>query len=61
MVNGANISIKLKEKKNNKFTEYILTVKNKAKVKGKFFDSIIITTDNTIHPVIRIPVLGNIL
>lgn len=60
-VNGNNISVKLKKKNNQKFTKYILTVKNTAKVKGKFFDSVIIKTDNKIHPDIRIPVLGNIL
>jgi len=60
-VNGDNISVKLEKNNNQKFTEYILTVKNTAKVKGKFFDSVIIKTDNKIHPDIRIPVLGNIL
>jgi len=60
-VNGDNISIKLDKKNDQKFTEYVLTVKNTAKVKGKYFDSVIIKTDNKIHPDIRIPVLGNIL
>jgi len=60
-VNGDNISVKLEKKNDQKITEYVLTVKNTAKVKGKYFDSVIIKTDNKIHPDIRITVLGNIL
>ncbi|RPH51355.1 MAG: hypothetical protein EHM85_07005 [Desulfobacteraceae bacterium] len=60
-LNGDNISLKLEKKNDQKLPEYILTVKNTAKVKGKYFDSVIIKTDNRIHPDIRIPVLGNIL
>lgn len=59
-VYGENISIKLEKKENSRVAEYLLTVKNTAKVKGKYFDSVIINTDNRIHPDIRIPVIGNI-
>ena len=59
-LNGDNITIKLEKNTGPKFNEYILTVKNMAKVKGKYSDSILIKTDNKIHPEIKIPVLGNI-
>jgi hypothetical protein len=60
-LNGKNIHFKLEENSTSKSTRYFLTVKNTAKVKGKYFDFINIKTDNRIHPEIRIPVLGNIL
>lgn len=60
-LNGKNISFKLEENSTSKSTRYFLIVKSTAKVKGKYFDQIIIKTDNRIHPEIRIPVLGNIL
>jgi len=60
-LNGKNINFKLEKNPASKSTRYFLTVKSTAKVKGKYFDQIIIRTDNRIHPEIRIPVLGNIL
>ncbi|MBU1181256.1 MAG: hypothetical protein KKF00_03655 [Proteobacteria bacterium] len=60
-LNGNNIRVKLEKNPESKSTQYFLTVKSTAKVKGKYFDSIIVKTDNKIHPEIRIPVLGNIL
>lgn len=60
-LNGNNIRVKLEKSPESKSTQYFLTVKSTAKVKGKYFDSIIVKTDNKIHPEIRIPVLGNIL
>ncbi len=60
-LNGNNIRVKLKKNSGSKSTQYFLTVQSTAKVKGKYFDLIIVKTDNQIHPEIRIPVLGNIL
>lgn len=60
-LNGNNIRVKLEKSPESKSTQYFLTVKSTAKVKGKYYDLIIIKTDNKIHPEIRIPVLGNIL
>ncbi len=60
-LNGNNIRVKLEKSPESKPTQYFLTVKNTAKVKGKYYDLIIIKTDNKIHPEIRIPILGNIL
>jgi len=60
-LNGKNINFKLEKNPASKSTRYFLTVKSTAKVKGKYFDQIVIRTDHRIHPEIRIPVLGNIL
>ena len=60
-LNGKNIHFKLEKNTASKASQYFLTVKSTAKVKGKYFDQIIIKTDNRVHPEIRIPVLGNIL
>ena len=60
-LNGNNIRVQLEKNPGSKSTQYFLTVKSTAKIKGKYFDLIIVKTDNKIHPEIRIPVLGNIL
>lgn len=60
-LNGENITFKLEKNPGPKSSQYLLTVKSKAKAKGKYFDLIIVKTDNKIHPEIRIPVLVNIL
>jgi len=60
-LNGNNIRVKLEKNSGSKSTQYFLTVKSTAKIKGKYFDLIIVKTDNKIHPEIKIPVLGNIL
>jgi len=60
-LNGNNIRVKLEKNSGSKSNQYFLTVKSTAKVKGKYFDLIIVKTDNKILPEIRIPVLGNIL
>jgi hypothetical protein len=60
-LNGGNITFKLEKNPAAKSSQYFLTVKSTAKAKGKYFDLIIVKTDNKIHPEIRIPVLVNIL
>lgn len=60
-LNGQNITFKLEKNPGPKSSQYLLTVNSKAKAKGKYFDLIIVKTDNKIHPEIRIPVLVNIL
>lgn len=58
--NGNNVSVKLEKDSGSKSNEYALTVKNIATVKGKYYDWIIIRTDNSINNEIKIPVIGNI-
>ncbi len=58
--NGENISYKLEEVKKTEKSEYKLTVENKKKEKGRYSDNIILKTDNTIQPEIKIRVSGNI-
>jgi hypothetical protein len=60
-LNGDKINIKFEKNTGAKSTQYLLNVKSTAKAKGKYFDLIIVRTDNMIHPEIRIPVLVNIL
>lgn len=59
-INANNISVKIEKAGDKNPAEYILTVRNISKVKGKYFDSVMIRTDNNVHPYIKIPVLGNI-
>ena len=42
-------------------TIYELAVENKKSEKGRYYDQILINTDNKALPIIRIPVVGNIL
>ena len=58
---GVNIDYKLKEIIEPKGIKYILTVENTKKEKGKYYDTIHLITSNTLHPVIKIRVRGNIL
>ena len=58
---GEHISIFLKKKFDNKLKGYILTVQNRRKKKGRYFDTIILYTDSNILPTIEIPVIGNII
>ena len=58
---GENINYKLEEIKKSKRSEYLLTVKNLKKTKGRYFDVIILKTTSKIRPEIKIKVYGNIL
>jgi hypothetical protein len=55
------IRYKLKEAKRSERTEYVLTVANLKKEKGRYFETIKLKTDSKIRPEIRIRVYGNIL
>lgn len=55
------IRYELEEAKRSEKTEYVLTVANLKKEKGRYFDTITLKTDSKIRPEIRIRVYGNIL
>jgi hypothetical protein len=55
-----NIKFKLEEIKNSKRIEYVLTIQNLKKEKGKYHDTIQIKTDSNVKPEIQIQVYGNI-
>lgn len=57
---GYNISVKLENDGGSKPNQYIVTVKNTAKTKNKYYDWIIIRTDSAVNNEIKIPVVGNI-
>jgi len=56
-----NIRSELKEVSRSKKIEYVLTVVNLKKEKGRYFDTIKLKTDSKIRPVIEIRVYGNII
>lgn len=58
---GENIKYKLEEIKESKRSEYLLTVENLKKTKGRYFDVIILKTTSKIRPEIKIKVYGNIV
>jgi hypothetical protein len=55
------IRYELEEAEQSEQKEYVLTVANLKKQKGRYFDTIKLKTDSNIRPEIRIPVYGNIL
>ena len=55
------IRYELEEAKQSDKTEYVLTVANLKKEKGRYFETIRLKTDSKIRPDIRIRVYGNIL
>ncbi len=59
-INGKNIRFKLEEHKLSKEMEYVLTVENLKKDKGRYSDNISLKTDSEIRPLIRISVNGSI-
>ena len=59
-INGENIRFKLEEHKLSKGLEYVLTVENLKKDKGRYYDQISLKTDSKIRPLIRIRVNGYI-
>ncbi len=63
-VHNKNFRYKLEEVKRStktEKTEYVLTVANLKKEKGRYFETIRLKTDSKIRPEIRIRVYGNIL
>ena len=59
--NTKNIAFKLEKTKSSEKMEYILTVENLKKTKGRYVDAIKLKTDSKIRPEIKIHVIGNIL
>jgi len=55
------IRYELDEAKRSEKTEYVLTVANLKKEKGRYFETIRLKTDSKIRPEISIRVYGNIL
>lgn len=60
-VHNKNFRYELEEAKRSDKTEYVLTVANLKKEKGRYFETIRLKTDSKIRPEIRIRVYGNIL
>lgn len=59
-VHKKNIRYELEEAKRSKKIEYVLTIANLKKEKGRYFETIRLKTDSKIRPDIRIRVYGNI-
>ncbi len=57
---GENIEFKLDTVKKDSGTEYVLTIKNLKKDKGRYFDTISLKTDSVLQPEIKLSVYGNI-
>lgn len=57
---GENIEFKLDTVKKDSGTEYVLTVRNLKKDKGRYFDTISLKTDSVLQPEIKLSVYGNI-
>jgi len=60
-VNKKYIRYELEEVKRSEKTEYVLTVANLKKEKGRYFETIKLKTDSKIRPKISIRVYGYIL
>jgi len=58
--NQNNISFKLEEVKKGKGLEYLLTIQNLKKEKGRYSNSVNLKTDSKVQPEIKIRVYGNI-
>lgn len=56
-----NIRYELEEAKRSKKIEYVLTIANLNKEKGRYFETIRLKTNSKIQPEIKIRVYGNIL
>jgi hypothetical protein len=59
-VHKKNVRYELEEVKRSKKIEYVLTIANLKKEKGRYFDTITLKTDSKIQPEIKIRVYGNI-
>jgi len=58
--NTKDIAFTLEKTKNSEKMEYVLTVENLKKTKGRYADAIKLKTDSKIRPEIKIYVIGNI-
>lgn len=58
---GENISIKLEETQKDDKPQYLLTITNMKKERGRYFDKVNLKTNSTIQPEITINVYGNIM
>jgi len=56
-----NIALTLEKTTSSEKMEYVLTVENLKKTKGRYVDTIKLKTDSKIRPEIKIHVIGNIL
>jgi hypothetical protein len=56
-----NIAFTIDETKSPEKKEYVLTVENLQKTKGRYVDTIKLKTDSKIRPEIKIYVIGNII
>ncbi len=61
VINKKNIKVKLEKNTDSKTTSYLITVENRRKTKGRYFDTIKLKTDSKIRPEIKIYVIGNII
>jgi len=59
--NTKNIRFSLEKVENSKKPEFVLSVENLKKDKGRYFDTIRLKTDSKIRPEIKVNVIGNIL
>jgi len=57
---GENIEFKLDTVTKDSGTEYVLTVKNLKKDKGRYFDTVSMKTDSVLQQEIKLSVYGNI-
>jgi hypothetical protein len=55
-----NIAFTIDETKGSEKKEYVLTVENLHKTKGRYVDTIKLRTDSKVRPEIKIYVIGNI-
>jgi hypothetical protein len=58
--NGKDIFFQLSEEKSENGEKYALTVENKRKLKGNYFDIITLETDSKIRPELQIRVYGRL-
>jgi ribonuclease HI len=61
VTNTKNIAFTLEKTKSSEKMEYVLTVENLKKTKGRYADAVKLKTDSKIRPEIKIYVIGNIL
>ncbi|MBR9987709.1 MAG: hypothetical protein KFF68_17525 [Desulfosarcina sp.] len=59
--NGKDIEFDVKEFSKTGGDGYILTIANKKTAAGRYADTVTLTTDSSIKPMITIPVYGQIL
>ncbi|MGD2270288.1 MAG: hypothetical protein PVI06_07815 [Desulfobacterales bacterium] len=57
---GQNIRFRLQEQNSSQTVKYLLTIENKKKEKGRYYDVVYLKTDSKLVPQLRITVYGNI-